>query len=112
MTPSPSRTWRRTALVAALLASTTIGGLAVGHAANDTQPVNPPAATMMPHTLPDFTDLVTKVKPAVVSITTKMRPAQVAADEGPMPFPFGQMQPEGRRARLVEARGSGFIIDA
>jgi len=29
-----------------------------------------------------------------------------------MPFPFGQMQPEGRRARVVEARGSGFIIDA
>src|SRR5215213_5021542 len=112
MTLSPNRAWRRTALAAALLAGTTIGGLAIGHAANDTQPVNPPAATMMPRTLPDFTDLVTKVKPAVVSITTKMRATAAAAEEVPLPFPFGQTQPEGRRARMMEARGSGFIIDA
>ena len=35
------------------------------------QPVNPPG-TGMARTVPDFTDLVARVKPAVVSITTKM----------------------------------------
>ncbi|HEX4171956.1 MAG TPA: Do family serine endopeptidase, partial [Acetobacteraceae bacterium] len=57
----------------------------------------------------------TQVKPAVVSITTKLQPSE--ADEGqmqqlPLPFrqfPFGGMGP---RTHAVEARGSGFIVDA
>ncbi|MGE0225574.1 MAG: DegQ family serine endoprotease [Acetobacteraceae bacterium] len=114
-TPSPMR---RAALVAALLAGTTLGGFAVGHAANDTAqttPVNPPSANVMPRTVPDFTNLVTQVKPAVVSITTKMKSRISDTDSMngmPFPFPFGNMTPEGPRSRVVEARGSGFIIDA
>ncbi len=115
----------RTALAAVLLTGTALGGFAVGHAglaapeAGQAAPVNPPGTGMTGHTLPDFTDLVTQVKPAVVSITTKLE-AKVASDEDqpqlPMPFrqfPFGGMGPQmGPQAHAVEARGSGFIIDA
>lgn len=116
----PSRiTWKRTALAAALLAGTTLGGLAVSHAANDAattaQPVNP-TAVATPHVMPDFSDLVSRVKPAVVSITTKMK-ISPASMEGEMrgdrmPFPFGMMIPEAPRPRSAEARGSGFIVSA
>ena len=119
------RLWRRSAIAAVLLAGTALGGFAVGHAglaateATPGAPVNPPGSGMTGHTLPDFTDLVTQVKPAVVSITTKLQ-ASPAADEDapqlPMPFrqfPFGGMGPQmGPQAHAVEARGSGFIIDA
>jgi serine protease Do len=123
-TPRAPRLWRRTALAAVLMAGTAIGGFAVGQtgfAATETPPgtpVNPPGAGMTGHTLPDFTDLVTQVKPAVVSITTKLN-ATAASDEGPqLPFPFGQspfggMGPQmSPRAHAIEARGSGFIISA
>lgn len=115
---------RRAALAAALLAGTSLGGFAVGHgawAADQVTPVNPPGTQVQPHTLPDFTALVTQVKPAVVSITTKLQP-QVASDEegdqqGEMPqlpFPFSQMVPNApqQRPHAIEARGSGFIINA
>lgn len=117
-----STRWRRTALAAVLLAGTTLGGFAVGHsgfAAPDATPgtaVNPPGSAMVNHNLPDFTDLVTQVKPAVVSITTKMQagPASDSDDQAQMPspfrqFPFGGPSP---RAHAMEARGSGFIVDA
>lgn len=118
-TTSGSRNvWRRTALAAALLAGTTLGGFAIGHAANDPQatagqPVNPATITTA-RTLPDFSDLVSRVKPAVVSITTMVK---TASAEGPMegmrmPFPFGQMMPEAPRSRIMEGRGSGFIVNA
>lgn len=119
---------RRTALAAALLTGTTLGGFAVGALAADQgapanpPPVNPPGAQLQSQTLPDFTALVAKVKPAVVSITTKLRPQEAAEDddEGPqqgmpeLPFPFNQMIPNGPRQhpQAVEARGSGFIINA
>jgi serine protease Do len=111
---------RSAAFAAALLAGTSLGGL---HArADQATAVNPPGTQLQPHALPDFTGLVTQVKPAVVSITTKLQP-QVAADvegeddAGPMqslPFPFNQMVPNNPHGRghAVEARGSGFIIDA
>ena len=112
-------------MAAVLLAGTALGGFAVGHAgfaateATPGAPVNPPGSGMTGHTLPDFTDLVTQVKPAVVSITTKLQ-ASPASDEDqpqmPMPFrgfPFGGMGPQmGPHAHAVEARGSGFIVDA
>jgi serine protease Do len=62
--------------------------------------------------LPDFTDLVSRVKPAVVSITSKMGVEQ-AADEGIPMLPFGipQMPHRGGRS-FMEARGSGFLVDA
>ncbi len=126
MTPTPptrtaGATWRRTALAAVLLAGTTLGGFAAVHAANDAataaQPVNPTAVTTA-QTLPDFSNLVTRVKPAVVSITTKMKVQPASMESGgrggPMPFPFGQMMPEGpqQQPRSAEARGSGFIVSA
>jgi serine protease Do len=115
---------RRTALAAALLAGTTLGGFATSSAlaADQGTPVNPPGAQLQPQTLPDFTALVSKVKPAVVSITTKLRPQEAAEEDGEdqqqgmpqLPFPFNQMIPNGpqQRPRAVEARGSGFIINA
>ena len=122
VTPRAPRPWRRSAIAAVLLAGTTLGGFAVGHAgfaapeATPGTPVNPPGAGMAAHNLPDFTDLVTQVKPAVVSITTKMN-VSASEDEDqaqmPMPFrgfPFGGGN--GPHARAMEARGSGFIVDA
>ena len=88
---------RKAALVAALLTSTSLGGFALVHAAraDDATPVNPPGAQLLPHALPDFSNLVTQVKPAVVSITNKLRatPAAFEGDEQDgrmpqLPFPF------------------------
>jgi len=115
---------RRTALAVALLAGTALGGFAAGHlalAANDAAPaaqatqaapaVNAPTGAAMP----DFADLVARVKPAVVSITTKLDVRQAADEEGgpsmPFPMPFGGM-PHGGQGHAVEARGSGFIVSA
>lgn len=101
----------RLCLMAALLAGSSLSGAAIltAHAANtpNPTPVNPPAASAR---LPDFADLVAQVKPAVVSITVKMQADAEGSDgsEGPMGFLQGQ-QPE--RHRMVEARGSGFIVD-
>jgi len=124
------RPWRRAAFAAVLLAGTSLGGLALGPVlarADNPTPVNPAAATNPAQPLPDFTHLVGQVKPAVVSITTKMQATPAAMqddgdDAGPaqgqmpqLPFPFNQMVPHGGgqpRQRAVEARGSGFIIDA
>ena len=115
---------RRTALAAVLLGGTALGGYAVGHGAlaavTGAQPVNPPTAQPQQQ-IPSFVDLVKQVKPAVVSVTTKMS-ATDASDQGdqgpqqlPFPFnqmPFGQMMPHGGGGQAVEARGSGFIVDA
>ncbi len=126
--PSARSPWRRTALAAMLLAGTALGGFAVaqsGVAATDTNggatpgaPVNPPGGGMS-HTLPDFTDLVTQVKPAVVSITSKMQAGAADDEDEPQAppqfrqFPFGGMGPQrGPQMHAVEARGSGFIVDA
>ncbi len=113
----------KAALLAALFAGTSLGSFGVGHSAraDDAAPVNPPGAQLLPHALPDFSALVTQVKPAVVSITNKMRatPASFEDDQQDgrtqqLPFPFNQMHPNGPRQRehAAEARGSGFIIDA
>jgi serine protease Do len=76
------------------------------------------------HPLPDFVNLVKRVKPAVVSITSKIvedeggesfgsQQGQSPFGQGQMPFgipfPFGQMQPH---PHAIEARGSGFVIDS
>ena len=63
--------------------------------------------------LPDFTDLVAKVRPAVVSITSKMMVEPAADTEDAPQVPFGRGQKPGHSAHsTMEARGSGFIIDA
>jgi serine protease Do len=111
---------RRTTLAAVLLAGTALGGYAVGHvslaATAGVQPVNPPAVQSPPAvqalaSVPNFVGLVKQVTPAVVSVTTKLA-ASDASDQGPqqLPFPFNQMMPQNNRP--VEARGSGFVIDA
>jgi len=127
LSPRAPRLWRRTALAAVLMAGTALGGFAIGHssfAATDATPgapVNPPSSELTNRTLPDFTGLVTQVKPAVVSITTKMQagPAAFEGDDNDQlqsplqQFPFGGMGPQMRPHRhAVEARGSGFIINA
>ena len=117
------RSVHKIAFAATLLAGTSLGGLALSHGAwaDDATAVNPPGAQLQPHTLPDFTNLVTQVKPAVVSITNKMKATPVALEQGQqggemqrLPFPFNQMIPNGpqQQDRAVEARGSGFIISA
>ncbi len=104
----PSTPWRRTALAAALLASTALTGLSISAQAQ-TGPVNPPAASPRA-VLPDFTGLVAQVKPAVVSITTIIgAQAEEPSTPSPLPFPFNQMVPHGAQG-IHEARGSGFII--
>lgn len=125
--PASGRKWRRAALTAVLLAGTTLGGFAIGQqgfaatessqnstSTSQAQPVNPPGTTVEPHVLPDFTALVARVKPAVVSITTMLKSNAAAEMQGgpQLPFPFNQMIPQQPQARAVEARGSGFIIDA
>jgi serine protease Do len=75
--------------------------------------------------LPDFSGLVKQVKPAVVSITSVIKGGgegqEADDDQGgngggqqmpfPFPFPFG-MAPHQQQHRTMEAKGSGFIIDA
>jgi serine protease Do len=102
-----SKPWRRAAFSAALLAGTALTGLA---AQAQPGPVNPPATEPTQAILPDFSSLVSRVKPAVVSITTTLG---TQADEPstpiPLPFPFNQMVPHGQHG-VEQARGSGFII--
>jgi serine protease Do len=119
-TPHAPRGWRRVTLAAVLLAGTALGGFAVGHvgyAATDATPgtpVNPPGAAAPAQTLPDFSALVVQVKPAVVSITTKLQASPASDEDAPqLPFPFNQYRNgAGPQMHAVEARGSGFIIDA
>jgi serine protease Do len=99
-------------LIAALLASTAITGVVTVHAATTVDApaastaITPAAPAQM---LPDFTALVARVKPAVVSITTQMK-LQAAGDDGDaQQMPLG-VRPQ--RPHKVEARGSGFIVDA
>jgi serine protease Do len=103
-----STPWRRTALAAALLASTAFTSFALAQSG----PVNPPAAVAPQAMMPDFSNLVAQVKPAVVSITTTIDATPAAEGQRmpiPLPFPFNQMVPHGSQG-AHEARGSGFII--
>ena len=116
----------RRALAAVLLAGTALGGFAAGHSgwAEDapatTSATQAPTGAIQPtgtqHLIPDFADLVTQVRPAVVSITTKMRVTDAdSEDQGPqLPgFPGFPGMPQGHAApRMMEARGSGFIISS
>ena len=118
-TPHRGITWRRTALASLLLAGTALGGFAVGHsgmaAETNGAPVNPTGSAAPAQTLPDFTALVTQVRPAVVTITNHLKTNNAEQAQGQMPqlpFPFNQMIPQRPQERAVEARGSGFIIDA
>ena len=115
----------RGAMVAVLLAGTTLGGFAAGgldtrtaHAQSGSAPPGAISPQMPAQRLPDFTGLVKQVKPAVVSITSILK-ADAVEDEGgggnggggqQMPFPFPFQMPQNNPQRTIEARGSGFII--
>jgi serine protease Do len=80
-------------------------------------PVNPPGTAAITRTLPDFTQLVTQVTPAVVSVTNRLTDSnnERGRKQGQMPqlpFPFNRMIPMLPPEHAVEGRGSGFIIDA
>ncbi len=120
---SMSRTARRLTLACLLLSGTALS--AGAQAQTDPGVANPKPGAIDPgqvsHPLPDFVSLVNRVKPAVVSITSKMHPEEDEEQGGmpgfghgqgfPFPFPFAMPQMQ-QRQRLVEARGSGFLIDA
>ena len=130
LSPLSRRPRLRLPAVALLLAGTALGGVAVGHDAFAQDAQSPAAQSaaqptrIQPNTpdqrMPDFVSLVKSVKPAVVSITTRLRPDAAASVEneesggeggmGGLPFPFGGMPQQ--RHPVVEAKGSGFIIDA
>ena len=124
MNSQPQRhPFRRAALAATLLAGTSLGGYALGHSAwaDNATPVNPPGTQVQPHTLPDFTSLVAQVKPAVVSITTKLNSHAEATGARSARRPDAAVavpvQPDDSATAAaagtrVEARGSGFIINA
>ena len=110
-----SKPWRQTAFATALLACTALTGPGASLPAHaQPGPVNPPAMAAPQAVLPDFSALVARVKPAVVSITTTMK-MEEDDDQGvpiPLPFPFNQLVPHGGPGGggVCEARGSGFII--
>jgi len=107
-----SQRYRRATLAAALLAGTALGGLAFEVRAQ-TEPVNPPVPVAPRAVLPDFTGLVTQVRPAVVSITSTVTAAQDDSPRMQLPYPFNQMIPQGPgggAGGMHQARGSGFLI--
>ena len=117
--PSSVRRRVRQGLAVILLAGTALGGYAAADLGRaQTAPATTSATqapsgaiqpTATPNLIPDFSGLVSQVKPAVVSITTRLRPSADEGEDGPA-FPgFGH--PGGERGHAVEARGSGFIID-
>ena len=111
---------RRPVLAAALLAGTALGGLGTSLAPATAQSTPAPIATQPVAATPGFGDLVSRVRPAVVTITsTETAPVQPAAsrgsDEDAMPRgPFGvpgRGQPDAA-SRTMKALGSGFLVDA
>jgi len=104
--PRPLARRLRAGLAAALLAGTALTGFAAGHLA--LAAADPSAQVAPARTIPDFADLVARVKPAVVSITVQL--GRQHSDDEEIPTPFGMQQQNPPHP--VEARGSGFIIDA
>ena len=102
----------RGALLAGLLGTTALAGFAAGHVGlADTAPAAAPIQPTAPaQRIADFSTLVSQVKPAVLSITTELSPEAAADEEEGPQTPFGMPAP--RHAHPVEARGSGFIVDA
>ncbi len=115
-----------------LLAVAAFGGVYAGRASADDASLNASAAVQQNFTpIGDFTNLVKKVKPAVVSIDVHLRLDQTSDDQGddnggqggmqpdmpqipgfPPGFPFGNMPGMQQQNQPVEAKGSGFIINS
>ncbi len=122
---------RGTALTLALLGATALAGLGGGYArasAPAPSPLDETAAVQANYTpVGDFTNLVKRVTPAVVSIDVHLKLNQTdSQDSGggqgqnempqipgfPPGFPFGGMQGFQEQPQVVEAKGSGFIINS
>ena len=123
---------RRHRLASALLGATALVGLgAFGVHAADTTAIPPASQNAAPidtanaaRPMPDFADLVARVRPAVVQVTNtlKISPAADESDDGdnmpmmpglPRNHPPVPNQGHGdNHAGAREARGSGFLIDA
>jgi len=100
----------RGAILAGLLSTSALGGFAAGRAAFADTPQPAPIQPSQPvQTLPDFSALVARVHPAVVSVTTELKQDDAADEEGGVQTPFGMLMPQ--HPQYVEARGSGFIIN-
>ncbi len=105
---------RAITLCAALLVATVTGWVTECAASGPPETPLNHQTKLSRHALPDFADLVAQAKPAVVSITSRLQvgsaePAQEAERDQALPFPFNFMVP---RSRILEARGSGFIVKA
>ena len=119
---------RNSVLAAVLLAGTALGGLGASLAPAAAQGAAAPIAAPSVPALPGFADLVSRVRPAVVTITSTER---VQAQPAGSPFPQGssedqrfrryfgeQDQGRGRRpdgnapGQAAKALGSGFLVDA
>jgi serine protease Do len=138
--PARRSTLRRSSLAIALLAATALGSYGLGHGAFAEDVSKPPVGAGQ--VLPDFTELASRVKPAVVTVLSDLAPGAATddsdssgGDQGagpdqggggpqaspfpfPLPFPFNMMPQgpggggmQGQRPQMVEAAGSGFIID-
>jgi serine protease Do len=121
--PMSSLKSRRAAFAAVLLAGTALGGLGATlrpAAAEGPATAAAPIAAQPVAALPGFGDLVSRVRPAVVTITSTER---VQAEQASSPFPPGSEQdqtfrrffggrPDSNEGRLAKALGSGFIVDA
>jgi len=108
--------WQSRAMVLSLTTVLLMGGaLAVmsrAHGAEPTATQSGAVPVSAAAHVPDFADLVAKVRPAVVSITNTMDVEPAAQEEmPPLPFNIPGLRPHGHVGRS-EARGSGFIIDA
>ncbi len=106
---------RSVAFAALLMAGTALGGIGLVRSgqAVETPAVAAPAVVATPLAgLPSFAPLVSRVRPAVVTITATARADAAGAQGGAQAGPqFGI--PGGREGqRPVRALGSGFIVDA
>jgi serine protease Do len=109
------------AFAALLLAGTALGGAAGWTSARAAAEAAPQAAAGTPpivalgQSMPSFADLVARVRPAVVTIISRERPARAVADRG---GPADELLrrffglPEDAPPPVVQALGSGFVIDA
>ena len=115
--------FRKPAFTAALLAASALSGVVGWQAAYADQPVQATAPIDTSHpaaaALPGFADLVSRVKPAVVTITTTTtETAQNEDSPGQGQIPpqfrrfFGMPDGAGERPHTVHALGSGFVVDA
>lgn len=118
---------RGTALTLALLGASALVGVGTGRALADQSSLNATAAVQSHFTpVGDFTNLVKNVSPAVVSIDVHLKLDQASDEQTqsgappgfpqipgfPPGFPFGNMQGGQAQPQVVEAKGSGFIINS